>query len=100
MNATPSPAKTAHRRHEGVVVSTAMAKTAVVRVDRQVPHEKYGKYFTVSKKFKIDDPQGKAKVGDVVVFEDCRPISRDKRWRYVETIKVASAGSVPLDVQS
>ena len=77
----------AHRRFQGVVTSTAMKFTTVVRVDRQVAHPKYGKYFVVSKKFKIHDPQGSAHVGDTVEFEECRPLSRDKRWRYLSTVK-------------
>ena len=76
-----------HRRFQGVVTSTAMKSTAVVRVDRQVAHPKYGKYFLVSKKFKIHDPQALSHVGDVVEFEECRPLSRDKRWRYLSTVK-------------
>lgn len=74
------------RRLQGVVVSTKMQKTAVVRVDRRVAHAKYGKVFTISKKFKIHDPEAKAKVGDVVEFVECRPISRDKRWIYASTV--------------
>ncbi|HEU0051142.1 MAG TPA: 30S ribosomal protein S17 [Patescibacteria group bacterium] len=79
-----------HRRHQGVVTRTAMKSTAVVRVDRQVAHEKYGKYFVVSKKYKIHDPKSEAHVGDVVEFEECRPISREKRWRYISTVKKAA----------
>jgi small subunit ribosomal protein S17 len=77
------------RRLQGVVVSTKMQKTAVVKVDRRIPHEKYGKYFTISKKFKIHDPESATKVGDVVEFAECRPISRDKRWIYVSTVTAA-----------
>jgi small subunit ribosomal protein S17 len=66
-----------------------MAKTAVVRVDRQVTHSKYKKKYTISKRFKVHDPEGKAHVGDVVEFEECRPISKDKRWRYVRTLNAA-----------
>ncbi len=75
------------RRLEGMVVSTKMAKTAVVRVDRRVAHAKYGKYFTLSKKFKVHDEQGVAKLGDTIVFEETRPISKDKHWRYIKTVK-------------
>ncbi|MCC6563477.1 30S ribosomal protein S17 [Candidatus Uhrbacteria bacterium] len=77
------------RRLQGVVVSTKMQKTAVVKVDRRVAHAKYGKYFTISKKFKIHDPEGAAKLGDTVEFAECRPISRDKRWVYVSTVIAA-----------
>lgn len=75
---------------EGVVTSAKMQATVVVRVDRRVAHEKYGKYFTISKKFKVHNPDGKAKLGDTIEFEECRPLSRDKRWRYVATVKSAT----------
>ena len=81
----------AQRRHEGIVVSNKMTSTAVVRVDRRIAHPKYGKYFTISKRFKIDTPNMTLGLGDIVQFEDCRPISRDKRWRYVATLKKAAA---------
>jgi small subunit ribosomal protein S17 len=86
----PASSEAQRRRLTGTVVSTANALTAVVRVDRQVAHKKYGKYFTLSKKFKVHDPARAAQVGDVVEFEECRPISRDKRWRYTATIKKAA----------
>lgn len=89
MTSTHTVSRTPHRRLIGVVVSTAMAATAVVRVDRQVAHEKYGKYYTVSKKYKVHDPAKTAQMGETVTIEECRPMSRDKRWRYVATVKKA-----------
>ncbi|MFA5935514.1 MAG: 30S ribosomal protein S17 [Patescibacteria group bacterium] len=77
------------RRLQGTVVSTSMAKTIVVKIDRRIAHAKYGKFFTISKKFKTHDEHGKGKIGDVVVIEETRPISKDKRWRYIETVKAA-----------
>jgi small subunit ribosomal protein S17 len=68
-----------------------MKSTAVVRVDRQIAHKKYGKYYTISRKFMIDNPESKAHVGDTVEFEECRPLSRHKRWRYLSTVKAAVA---------
>ncbi|MBP7134577.1 30S ribosomal protein S17 [Patescibacteria group bacterium] len=90
MSTTTTPSTPNHRLLEGVVVSTKMQATAVVRVDRRVAHEKYGKYFTISKKFKVHNPDGKAKLGDIIEFEECRPLSRDKRWRYVATVKTVA----------
>lgn len=88
MSSTSSIASTSKRRSfEGRVVSIAGASTAVVQIDRRVAHPKYGKYHTLSKKFLIDDPKGAAKLGDVVAFEECRPLSRHKRWRYVSTVR-------------
>jgi small subunit ribosomal protein S17 len=87
---TTNSSTPAMRRHlEGVVVSTKMAKTAVIRIDRRVAHEKYGKYFTVSTKLKVHDETGAAHVGDLIEVEETRPISKDKRWRYIRTVKAA-----------
>ncbi|MBU0540518.1 30S ribosomal protein S17 [Patescibacteria group bacterium] len=81
--------KAARRHLRGVVVSTGMAKTAVIQIDRRIQHPKYGKYFTLSNKFKVHDEHGKAHVGDVIEVEETRPLSKDKRWRYIKTIKAA-----------
>lgn len=86
---TLSLPKKRHRRLQGLVISTAMQRTAVVRVDRRVADKKYGKYFMVSKKFLIDNPEHRARTGDEVMFEECRPLSKQKCWRYVGTIKRA-----------
>lgn len=80
---------TQHRRLRGIVVSTKMEKTAVVRVDRQVAHPKYKKMYTVSKRYKVHDPKGVAHVGDLVEIEECRPISKEKCWRCIQTLKSA-----------
>jgi small subunit ribosomal protein S17 len=72
------------RRLTGVVVSNKMEKTAVVKVDRTVVHSKYLKRFTKSKKYKAHDPENKAVVGDKVIIEECRPLSKDKSWRIIE----------------
>ena len=73
------------RRFRGVVVSDAMDKTIVVQVSRQKRHSKYHKYFTVYKKYKVHDPENKFKVGNKVEFIECRPLSREKRWKVVYT---------------
>jgi small subunit ribosomal protein S17 len=75
------------RQFEGVVVSCKMQKTCVARVDRMVWHSKYRKQYKVSKKFKVHDERNEAQVGDKVVFEETRPLSKDKRWRLVQVLK-------------
>lgn len=75
-----SPAK---RTFTGVVVSDKMAKTIVVQVDRTVVHPKYGKRYLRSEKYKVHDEKNAHKVGEHVTFVECRPLSRDKRWRVV-----------------
>lgn len=69
------------RKFNGVVVSDAMDKTIVVRVDMLKWHNKYEKQYKVSKRFKVHDEKNQYKVGDSVNFVECRPISKDKRWR-------------------
>ena len=68
----------------GVVVSDKMQKTLVVKVDRYVKHPKYGKYYTISKKYKAHDETNAHKVGDMVMIVESRPISKDKKFIVVE----------------
>ena len=71
------------RKLSGVVVSNKMAKTIVVQVDSVAVHPKYKKRYTVSKKYKVHDEKGQFQEDDKVSFVECRPISKDKRWRVV-----------------
>lgn len=77
---------TKHRQLQGTVVSAKMQKTIVVRVDRMKEHPKYHKRFVQSSRFKVHDEAGTAKVGATVVIEECRPLSKDKRWRLVSVV--------------
>ena len=80
------PAKI-YRTFNGVVMSTSMQKTITVQVDFMKMNEKYQKKYRVSKKYHVHDEKGTAKVGDKVVFVECRPLSKTKRWRLVEVTK-------------
>ncbi|WP_134389882.1 30S ribosomal protein S17 [Methylacidiphilum sp. Yel] len=71
----------------GTVVSTKMAKTAVVLVSRHKSHPLYKKVVLVRKKFYAHDEEGIAKEGDKVRIQECRPLSRLKRWKVVEVLK-------------
>ena len=77
---------TAKRQFTGTVVSDKMSKTVTVRVDRTVLHPKYHKRYTRSTKMKAHDEKGEYHTGDVVVIEECKPISRDKRWRVISHV--------------
>jgi small subunit ribosomal protein S17 len=79
------------RALKGTVVSDKMEKTIVVRVDSMKTHPKYGKRYLQSKRFHVHDEKGIAKVGDVVRFEECRPLSKSKRWRIVDIANKANA---------
>jgi small subunit ribosomal protein S17 len=79
--------RTQERR--GVVVSSAMDKTIVVRVDAVRAHPKYKKVIRRSKKLHAHDEQNTANVGDVVRIVETRPLSATKRWRLAEVLEVA-----------
>ncbi len=68
---------------KGIVVSDKMQKTVTVMVERFVKHPKYGKFFTISKKYKAHDEADTYKEGDKVVIEECRPISKDKTFTVI-----------------
>jgi small subunit ribosomal protein S17 len=69
---------------KGIVVSDKTDKTIVVRVDRIKTHPKYERQFRESKKYKAHDDKNEYKVGDTVLIRECRPLSKDKRWRVLE----------------
>jgi small subunit ribosomal protein S17 len=74
----------------GVVVSNKMAKTVVVRVERRVADRKYGKIVTRATAYKAHDEKQECKPGDRVRIVETRPLSKDKRWRVVETLEKAA----------
>jgi len=69
---------------KGIVVSDKMQKTIVVKVERQVRHPKYKKTYKVHKKYKAHDEKEEYRVGDDVIIEECRPLSKEKCWRVVK----------------
>jgi small subunit ribosomal protein S17 len=69
------------RQLSGVVVSDKMAKTIVVKVESVKIHPKYQKRYIRSRKYKVHDEKGQFHVGDQVTFVQCRPLSKDKRFR-------------------
>lgn len=73
--------KVQKRSFSGVVVSDKMNKTRVVLVEMVKIHPKYQKRYTQSKRYKVHDEKNQFKTGDKVTFVECRPLSRDKRWR-------------------
>ena len=75
------------RTLEGVVTSDKMAKTRVVAITRLKRHPKYLKYYKVTKKYKAHDEENTYHVGDKVTIEECRPMSRDKRWKIIRKVE-------------
>jgi len=77
-----------HRKpRTGEVISDKMAKTIVVRVERRFQHPRFKKVVTSFKKFYAHDEKNEAKVGDVVLIEETRPLSKTKSWRLVQVVE-------------
>jgi small subunit ribosomal protein S17 len=70
---------------QGTVVSDKNDKTVVVKVERRFTHPLFKKTVRRSKNYKAHDEMNVHKVGDIVSIEECRPVSRDKRWTVVQT---------------
>ncbi len=70
----------------GVVVSDKMDKTVVVRVEKIKIHPKFKKHYKVHKKYKAHDEKNECKKGDLVIIQETRPLSKEKRWRVVKIL--------------
>lgn len=84
MENTPTNSKKQQLR--GTIVSDKMDKTVVVKVDIRKRHPKYHKAYTISKKFKAHDGANEYHVGDKVVIEAVRPMSKDKKFKVISKI--------------
>ena len=79
--------RTVRKEREGVVVSDAMDKTIVVRVERRMRHPLYGKEIRRARTLYAHDGENAARVGDTVRIMETRPLSKTKRWRLVEIVR-------------
>lgn len=70
----------------GKITSNSMDKTVTVLVERRVKHPLYGKYITRSKKYHAHVEDSKLNIGDVVVIEECRPLSKTKNWIVIKQL--------------
>jgi small subunit ribosomal protein S17 len=68
------------KTRQGFVVSNKMDKSVVVLVERKIPHKLYGKYIRQQVKYMAHDASNQCQIGDLVIIEECRPLSRRKRW--------------------
>ena len=73
----------------GQVVSDKMDKTIVVAIRRRKLHRLYKKFVSMTKKVKAHDQGNECKIGDTVRVIECRPLSKDKRWRLLEIVERA-----------
>jgi len=80
------------KTREGVVVSDAMQKTRVVRIERVYRHPRYQRVIRMSKRLKAHDEENASRTGDRVLIEETRPLSKEKRWRIRQVLsRVARA---------
>lgn len=84
VQSTPSAIR---RTFEGAVVGTREEKTIHVLVRTTKMDSKYRKQYKTAKKYAVHDEKNEAAVGDHVIFEECRPLSKTKRWRLVKITK-------------
>ena len=74
----------------GCVVSNRMDKTIAVKIERKVPHPLYKKYVRRSTKIHVHDENNECNIGDIVMVQSCRPLSKTKSWRLVKIIEKAA----------
>lgn len=84
-----------HQQKVGRVVSIKMDKTIVVIVESLKKHRIYKRTYKQTKRFQAHDEENSCQIGDVVRIEECRPLSKMKRWRLVEIVKPGS-GIIPV----
>ncbi len=69
------------KTRRGPVISNGMDKSVVILVERKVRHKLYGKYIRKRMKYMAHDASNSCNIGDTVLIEECRPLSKNKRWR-------------------
>ena len=79
------------RTLQGVVTSNKMEKSATVTIERRVKHPLYGKIIKRSTKLSIHDEANECGIGDTVLIEQCRPISKTKSWKLVKVVEKSTA---------
>lgn len=77
----------------GIVVSDKPHKTVIVRVERRLMHPVYKKFIRRSKKYAAHDENNAYRIGDMVAIQECRPISKTKKWEVIGTAAEAPAAS-------
>jgi small subunit ribosomal protein S17 len=92
--AAPAHARGHRKERVGKVLANKMAKTIVVQVERRFPHPKYKKVITTHAKFYVHDEKAEAKVGDVVLIRETRPLSKLKRWRLIQIVERSKEGQI------
>jgi small subunit ribosomal protein S17 len=74
----------------GIVISNKMQKTIVVKIENRYPHPIYSKTLTRTKKYLAHDELETSNIGDQVLLEECRPLSKKKRWKLLKILSKSS----------
>ena len=74
----------------GIVISNKMQKTIIVKIENRYPHPIYSKTLVKTKKYVVHDEGETCDIGDQVLVEECRPLSKRKRWKLVEILSKSS----------
>jgi small subunit ribosomal protein S17 len=94
--AAPATARGHRKERLGKVISAKMTKTIVVEVQRRFPHPEYKKVVTAYAKFYAHDEKSEAKVGDLVLIRETRPLSKLKRWRLTQVVERSAEAPVAV----
>lgn len=85
---------------KGKVISDKMKKTAIIEVERKFRHPIYKKVVREKKKYKVDNPENAARIGDFVEITETRPLSKEKRWRISKIIlKAKGTGEIIKEIE-
>ena len=74
----------------GIVISNKMAKTIVVKIENKYPHPMYSKTLSKTKKYLAHDELGECNIGDQVLVQECRPLSKRKSWKLLKILSKSS----------
>ena len=74
----------------GIVISNKMQKTIVVKIENRYQHLIYSKILIKTKKYVVHDEEEKCNIGDKVLVQECRPLSKRKRWKLVKILSTSS----------
>ena len=80
------------RKLIGKIVSNKMQKTVVVRAERIKEHPKYRKRYKINTNYKAEANEKEYQIGDIVLIEECKPVSKDKKWKVIKKISAAPSG--------
>lgn len=78
------------KQQVGIVISNKMQKTIVVKIENRYSHSMYSKTLIKTKKYLAHDELEECNIGDQVLVQECRPLSRRKRWKLVEILSKSS----------